>query len=187
MEQKTYPSLEEVFALYEQAHPKPASVTPSIPQGQQLGTIDKLAQAVIPKLVDKLNEANWQITRLQDVCDYLHKANLDLYRLYNETLSRWLEQQDGRLKALEEKKAPSRRKKKPTEPVVDITEVADYDPDTDTWVAMTVDGHKITGALIETVTHLNGAAGQMYSDELVNFINGLDDAVRAEIAKRFPN
>lgn len=188
-EQNPYPTLAEAFALYEQDHPKPVSVTPQIPQGQQLGTIDKLAQSVVPKLVDKLNAANWEIEKLKAVCEYLHNENLQLYRLYNETLSPWLHQQDDRLKALEAAKPVKQtrtRKKKVVEPEVDITEIADYNPDTDTWEAMTIDGKQITGSLIDTVTHLGPAATQMYSEELVDFINKLDEPVKAAIAKRFP-
>ena len=113
MEQNQYPKLAEIFAQYEQDNPKPASVTPAIPQGQQLGTIDKLAQAVIPKLVDKLNLANWEIARLQAMCEYQQVCINDLYKMYNERLLAWLNEADERFKALEsvpkKQRAPASR------------------------------------------------------------------------------
>lgn len=192
MEQKHYHNLDEVFALYEQDHPRPQSVTPAIPQGQQLGTIDKLAQAVIPKLVDKLNAANWEIEKLRAICDYQHLCINDLYKFINETALPHMQAVDDNVARLIEiaeksKKKSVPRKKKPAEPEIDISEIADYDPDTGEWGPMVVDGHKITGSLIDVIQHLSGAADQMYSDELISFINNLDDNVKAAIAKRFPN
>lgn len=186
MEQKMYPSLDDVFVMYEQDHPRPQSVAPAIPQGEQLGTIDKLAQAIIPRLVDKLNAANWEIEKLKSVCEYLHDENLDLYRIVNDTILPALDKLDSLEKSLA-KKPSTKRKPKADKPKVDISEIADYDPDTDTWKPMVVDGHCITGAFLGAVKGLGPAAGQMYSEEILSFIGSLGDDVKAAIAERFPS
>lgn len=178
------------FRWFEDNNPYPASVVPDIPQEAkaQLGTVDKLAQSVVPRLVDKLNGANWRIQRLESLCEWQTACIEDLYKIINETALPAMTQTDERIRTLEAqlaKKPGKSRKKK--EPELDITEIADYDPDTDTWGPMTIDGKKITGALIDVIQHLSGAADQMYSDELISFINNLDDNVKAAIAKRFPN
>lgn len=178
------------FRWFEDNHPYPVSVVPDIPQDAkaQLGTVDKLAQSVIPRLVDKLNAANWHIQRLESLCEW-HTASIeDLYKIINGTYIPAIAQLEERVKALEAqlaKKQSKSRKKKEPEP--DISEIADYNPDTDTWEAMTVDGHRITGALIDVVEHLNGAANQMYSDDLIQFIANLEPHVKKAIAERFPN
>lgn len=167
---------------FEDDHEYPASVAPSIPQDAkaQLGTVDKLAQSVIPRLVDKLNEANWRIQRLEHIC----KICVDVISA--------VKPMEGRLEALEtqlaKKQTRSRKKKEtaPKEPEVDITEIADYDPDTDTWGPITIDGQKITGALIDVVEHMGPGASQMYSDELIQFIANLEPQVKKAIAERFP-
>lgn len=179
------------FRWYEEHFPYPKSVSPDIPQDAQtqLGTIDKLAQTVIPRLVDKLNDANWKIERLTALCEWQHSAILDLYKAINETYIPAINQLDEQVKVLVSKPKRTRKKKEiaPAKPEVDMSEIADYDPDTDTWVPMTIDGHKITGALLDVVQHLNGAVDQMYSDELIDFCSNLEPHIRTAIAERFPN
>lgn len=181
--------VQQMFRSFEDEHPFPVSVMPNIPQGQQLGTIDKLAQAVVPKLVDKLNVANWQIQRLEALCNWQSGALLDVYDIINNTYIPALTQLEERIKALEkgEKKPAKPRARKKSAVTVDMSEIADYDPDTDSWNAMVIDGHRITGALIDVIEHLNGAAGAMYSDELIDFIGKLEPQVKQAIAARFPN
>lgn len=185
--------MRELFESFERRTPRPASVVPNIPQDTkaQLGTVDKLAQSVVPRIVDKLNEANWKIQRLEALCDALL---LEFDEMDSETFARlngltdMFTALDGRVEALKDgKKSRSRKKKEPKEPDPDITEIADYDPDTDTWGPMVIDGHKVTGALIEVVEHLNGAANAMYSEELVQFIGNLEPEVKKAIAGKFPN
>lgn len=177
------------FRWFEDNHPYPASVVPNIPQEAkaQLGTVDKLAQSVVPRLVDKLNSANWHIQRLESLCEWQTACIEDLYKTINETLLPALSQADEKLKALEAKPARTRKKRAPKEPEVDVTEIADYDPNTDTWGPMVIDGHQITGALIDVIEHLSGAADQMYSDELIQFVHALEPHVKKAIAERFPN
>lgn len=183
------------FQWYEEQHPFPQSVVPNIPQDakSQLGTVDKLAQSVIPRLVDKLNAGNWRLDRIENLADWQTACIMDIYNLFNETYIPILDRFEERVKTLEaqlvKKQSKSRKKKdaQPKEPELDISEIADYNPDTDTWEAMTIDGHRITGALIDVVEHLNGAADQMYSDELIQFIANLEPQVKKAIAKRFPN
>lgn len=182
--------LEDFFQLYAHNNPVPVSVVPNIPADakQQLGTVDKLAQSVIPRLVDKLNVANYQIQRLEALCDWQQAAINDLFKILNETWIPAIHQLEAKVDALSQKKqARTRKKKEPAAPEIDVAEIADYDPDTDTWEPMTIDGHKITGSLIDVVEHLNGAVSQMYSDELIQFIANLEPHVKAAIAERFPN
>lgn len=183
---------QDFFEDFELRNPRPASVVPDIPQDAkaQLGTVDKLAQSVVPRIVDKLNEANWKIRRLEAFVDALlvefNEMDSDTTARLNG-LTQIFTELDGRVEKLKDggakKPARSRRKK---EPELDMTEIADYDPDTDTWGPMEIDGHKITGALIETVEHLNGAANAMYSGELVQFIGNLEPHVKKAIAEKFP-
>lgn len=83
------------------------------------------------------------------------------------------------------------RAKKAAQPVPDVyvseSEYAVYDPDKDEWQPREVDGHKITGALIDTVEHLSGAAGEMFSDTVINYVGTLPQHVRQAIRERFPN
>lgn len=174
------------FEQFEKQRPQPVSVVPNIPQDAQLGTIDKLAQSIVPRIVDKLNGANWRLDRLENLSDWQVSCIMDIYRMFNETYIPVINQLEERIKALETKKPAKPRKKKEPKAELDISEIADYNPDTDTWEAMTIDGHQITGALIDTVEHLSGAATQMYSEDLINFINNLEPHVKKAIAERFP-
>lgn len=190
MDNITNAEIRQMCQQFEEATPYPQSVAPAIPQGQQLGTIDKLAQAVIPKLVDKLNIAEWKIKRLMAICEsqqeMLHNAS-DILSGLPQAFSDVY----ARVAALEQGKKTTKTRKtkesKPAEPSVDITEIADYDPDTDSWGPIEIDGHKLTGALIDVIEHLSGAADSMYSDELIGFIQQLEPQVKAAIAKKFPN
>lgn len=177
-EQTEASTLDTLLYNFEDAEPYPDSVVPNIPQDAkaQLGTIDKLAQVIIPKLVDRLNEANWKIKRLE----YLiikHNSAIEMMQRHMASVA-----------PVKEKQKRTRKKKSDAETtIVDVSEIADYDPDTDTWGPITIDGKQITGALIDVVEHLSGAAGQMYSDELVQFIRNLEPQVKKAIAERFPN
>lgn len=185
----TNDEMRKLFCRFEALTPYPASVVPNIPQGEQLATIDKLAQSVIPKLVDKLNDANWKIERLTALCQQ-QQAHIDsFYQHIHDVSLPTLRQLEEQVKALAGKPKRTRKKKEQPAPEleIDISETADYDPDTDTWVPMTIDGQQITGALLDTVKHLGAAASQMYSEELLSFINNLDEPVKAAIAQRFPN
>lgn len=174
------------FESFEAHNPHPASVVPNIPHDTkaQLGTVDKLAQSVVPRIVDKLNDANWRIDRLEDLNAWQTLAIKDLYKIINETVLPVLQELRDKLET--KKPVRSRKKKEPVQEV-DISEIADFDPDNETWVPMTIDGHQITGALIDVVTHLNGAASQMFSDELIQFVNDMEPQVRQAIAAKFPN
>lgn len=183
---------QQYFRQYEEQYPYPASVVPDIPLDAktQLGTVDKLAQSVIPRMVDKLNAGNWRLDRIESLSDWQTACIEDLYKIINGTYIPVISQLEERVKTLEaqlaKKPAKARKKKEPKEPEPDISEIADYNPDTDTWEAMTIDGHQITGSLIDVITHLGPAADQMYSDELIQFINNLELHVKKAIAERFP-
>lgn len=182
-------TVSNVFEWFEQQNPKPVSVVPNIPADskQQMGTVDKLAQSIVPRLVDKLNEANWTIQRLEYLCSQQQSQITDLYQALNNTVMPKLQQlEDNVMIPKPNRKSRGRKKKEPESPALDLTEIADYDPDTDTWGPMEIGGYKITGALLETLRGLGPAARQMYSEELVSFCENLSDDVKAAIANKFP-
>ncbi|MBD5585278.1 MAG: hypothetical protein HDQ88_09370 [Clostridia bacterium] len=173
---------------------KPKKIAQSISPEEMaaMEPIDKLVQVVVPRLIDKVNELTWENGKLKhdfaeleaslksriDALDLsLTKAKADI-----EAISR---EDKGESRPVE-KKTKTRKAVKDKPTYVPEAQYAVYDSETDTWQPREIDGKKITGALIDTVKHLNGGASEVYSQELIDYINGLDDEIVAAIKDRFP-
>lgn len=153
-----------------------------------VGTIDRLAQSVIPKLLNKLNDAEWRVRRLEYLVLQLILAN-DAQAANIREMSKWMTEATAKLNAFTAQPAPSVKKRasRKKAEAVPMSEIADYDPDKDEWKPKMIDGKAITGALIDVVDHMGTSAGTVYSAELLAFIDNLTDKQRAAIAERFPN
>lgn len=169
--------------------PLPVSVSPDIPQdtATQMGPVDKMAQLVIPKLVDKLNLAEWKIARLEAVVSWQSQTIDDLYRMYNDALKFLNEQPSA--SSTEKTKPKSRAKKSAKKQTSNaLSYIADYDPDTDIWSPKAFGAFKLTGVIAEQILHMGSdAALDVYPAELVAYVFTLPSDAVETLKKQFPN
>lgn len=150
--------------------PQPASVSPNIPQdtATQLGPVDKMAQLVIPKLVDKLNMAEWRIARLEAVIQTLAEPSITDVR-----------------KTVDKKTTKKKTSKKQN---VSMSAIADYNADTDTWTPKTFGTFKLTSTVAENILRQGSDdAMDVYPAELVSYVFTLPDEALDLLKTQFPN
>lgn len=148
------------------------------------GTIDMLAQSVVPKLINRIKMLEWR-------CDRAERT-LEIALEQMSVANQWQRQATDKINALIEqtkpkRRAPRKKEAKPTLVGVAKSEYADYDPDNDTWRPKEIAGHKITGALIDVLEHMGTSASEMYPEELLDFTDLLTDDIKAAIRNEFPN
>lgn len=148
------------------------------------GTIDMLAQSVVPKLINRIRTLEWR-------CDRAERA-LEIVLEQLSVSNQWQRQATDKINVLIEqtkpkRKAPRKKEDRPVPVVVARSEYADYDPDSDTWKPKEIAGHKITGALIDVLEHMGTSAAEMYPEELLDFTDLLTDDIKAAIRSEFPN
>lgn len=151
--------------------------------------IDKLVQVVVPRLIDKVNELTWENGKLKHEMGELQasiKSRIDGLDLSLTRVMAKIENLGREEDKPAEKKTRTRKavKEKPT--YVPESQYAVYDSDTDTWQPREIGGKKITGALIDTLKHLGSGASEVYDQELIDYINGLDDDIIKAIKEKFP-
>lgn len=157
---------------------------PVVDNVEGMGTIDVLAQRVIPKLINMVKQQEWHIHRLEKACEILLQEAQAQRQAY-EYLHDWSLKATAQINALAKPPAPAtktRRKKKE----VPMSEIADYDPDKDEWTPKEIDGKAVTAKLIDVVDHMGTSAGTMYGSDLLAFIDKLTDAQREAIKEKFP-
>lgn len=146
------------------------------------GTIDQLAQRVIPKLVNRVQLQGAYIERLERVVEALLQNAQEQKQAY-EYLHKWSLKATDQINALGAPATKTRRKKKTEVP---MSEIADYDSDVDVWMAKSFDGVAILGTVIDDVDQLGIDAGTKYPASVLAFIDKLTDAQRAAIKEKFP-
>lgn len=152
--------------------PQPAPVSPNIPHdtAAQLSPIDKMAQLVIPKLVDKLNMAEWKIARLEAAVQSLldrEPSIVDVRKAVDKKAA---------------KKKPARKQQ------TALSSIADYNPDTDAWGPKTFGGFKLTGAVAENIIRQGSDdAMDVYPAELVSYVFALPQDALDMLKEQFPN
>lgn len=162
--------------------PEPMPVAESV---EGAGTIDALAQRVIPKLINKVNEQSARIARLEQAVEALLQEAQAQRQAY-EYMRQWTVDATDKINALVAKPAPATKTRKARKKAVPMSDIADYDPDTDKWKPKHIAGHAVTGRLISHVDVLGTDAGETYEAELLAFIDRLTDEQRQAIAQRFP-
>lgn len=161
------------------------SEAPVIPVADNIeggGTIDVLAQKVIPKLINKVHMQGSYIERLERAVEALLQNAQEQKQAY-EYLHKWSLKATDQINALSSPATKTRRKKKAEVP---MSEIADYDPDVDVWMAKTIDGVAILGTVIDDVDQLGIDAGTKYPASVLAFVDKLTDAQRAAIKEKFP-
>ena len=162
------------------AEPELIPVADSVEGG---GTIDQLAQRVIPKMINHIRQQDAQIARPERVCEALLQEAQAQRQAY-EYVHKWTVDATSKINALTAK--PASKSRKPRKESVPMSDIADYDPDTDKWTPKMVAGHAVTGRLISHVDELGTDAGKTYEAELLAFIDRLTDKQRAAIVQHFP-
>lgn len=170
----------EVFNKLVGAPPEPLPV--ELKEGS--GTIDMLAQSVVPKLINRIKQLEWRCDRAERTLELL----FDQMSIANQ----WQRMATGKINALVDqmkfkRRSPRKKEDKPTLVAVARSEYADYDPDSDTWRPKEIAGHKITGALIDVLEHMGTSASEMYPEELLDFTDLLTDDIKSAIRNEFPN
>lgn len=148
------------------------------------GTIDVLAQRVIPKLLNNVKLMGARIDRLECAADAL-LTEAQAQRQAYEYLYKWSQEVTDKINTLASSK-PATRKRVSRKKEVSMSEIADYDSDVDVWSAKHIDGISITGALLARVDALGTDAGQEYPDAVLAFVDKLTDAQREAISEKFP-
>lgn len=167
---------------------EPKSVAPGIPQGQQLNPVDKMAQLVIPRMVDKINYLTARVDQLTRAVEFLlgvqgadHCAQVEVNKAH---LSQ-IEDIAQRIEALEKKEPTiqdvrkamdTKVKKKTSKKKVDYASIADYDPDKDMWKPKKIAGMEMVGTLVDCVSAMGkDQADDIYAAEVVDFVYKLSD------------
>lgn len=158
-----------------------------------MSTLDVLAQVVMPRLIDRLNQLEWNLGRVEYNSKQFAKLILTVdggaIGLDSLTeMSRGVDEVRGLLEELKQqlpKKRASRRKKA-TEiapvPEPDMFEWADYDPDKDIWKAKKIGNVLITATVVEDVEAGDCAH---YASEAVAFVQSMSEGARRKIKERF--
>ena len=168
------------------------ALPPSVPVATPdpgMGTIDRLAASVIPKLINKLNQAEWRVTRLEKACEYLMRG-VDAAIRNDASLQQWMEQAAAIINrheaALQTPVPAAPKKSRSRKKTPALADYADYDPDKDVYVPKQVAGIDIDGELLDQVEELGTDAGLHYPAEVLDYVDKLSDKMREAIRKQFP-
>lgn len=183
---------------------EPKQVAPGIPHGQQLAPIDKMAQLVIPRMVDKINYLTARVDQLAKAAGYLLEKGhipaevldkqqalaeeMDVLKVQLESLSHIVGGIEQRIEALEKKeptvqdvrkvideKSRTKVRKKPRGKA-NHASVADYDPDKDVWKPKKIAGMEMVANLVDCVLAMGkDQAEDIYAAEVVDFVYGLSN------------
>lgn len=162
--------------------PEPKKIAPDLTpeQRQALSPVDLLVQYVMPKLLDKQNALEWRVRKeLHELCERV--------RVLEETVA----QASAKKSRSKVKKAEAAEAASPppigtgvkTNAPIQLTRIADYDPDADKWFPKKVGDVEITASVIDLVALQSGSLPMAVS----SFIYDLSDKEREALCQMFPD